>query len=55
MQFIIKVLKKPDTRAERFSVYSLIHSDHFYSASSSQLLLRGAPDTARILCRATAS
>ena len=28
-----------------------IHSDHFYSASSSPLLLRGAPDTARILCR----
>ena len=29
----------------------LIHSDHFYSASSSPLLLRGAPNTARILCR----
>src|SRR6218665_3800040 len=28
-----------------------IHSDHFYSASSSPLLPRGAPDTARILCR----
>src|SRR6218665_1404350 len=28
-----------------------IHSDHFYSASSSPLLLRSAPDTARILCR----
>jgi len=27
---------------------SKIHSDHFYSASSSPLLLRGAPDTARI-------
>jgi len=27
------------------------HSDYFYSASSSLLLLRGAPDSARILCR----
>ena len=25
-------------------VYSFIHSVHFYSASSSPLLLRGAPD-----------
>jgi len=30
---------------------SFIHSDHFYSAPSSPLLLRSAPDTARILCR----
>src|SRR6218665_903744 len=30
---------------------SFIHSDHFHSASSSPLLLRGAPDTPRILCR----
>src|SRR6218665_411492 len=28
-----------------------IHSGHFYSASSSPLLLRVAPDTARILCQ----
>src|SRR6218665_3693162 len=28
-----------------------IHSDHFYSASSSPLLLRSAPDTAQILCQ----
>jgi len=28
----------------------LIHSVYFYSASSSPLLLRTAPDTARILC-----
>jgi len=28
-----------------------IHSDYFYSTSSSLLLLRSAPDTARILCR----
>ena len=25
-------------------IHSFIHSDHFYSASSSPLLLRGAPD-----------
>src|SRR6218665_3449723 len=30
---------------------SIIHSGNFYSASSSPLLLRGAPDTSRILCR----
>src|SRR6218665_2308834 len=30
---------------------SFIHSDHFYGASSSPLLLRSAPDIARILCR----
>src|SRR6218665_1717181 len=30
---------------------SYIHSGYFYSAYSSPLLLRGAPDTARILCR----
>src|SRR6218665_1270195 len=30
---------------------SFIHSGYFYSASSSPLPLRGAPDTARILCR----
>src|SRR6218665_1250019 len=28
-----------------------IHSCYFYSTSSSPLLLRGAPDTAQILCR----
>src|SRR6218665_916827 len=31
--------------------HSFIHSGYFYSASSSPLLLRGAPDTAWILCR----
>ena len=30
---------------------SFIHSGYFYSASSTPLLLRGAPKTARILCR----
>jgi len=30
---------------------SFIHSGYFYSASSNPLLLRGAPDTALILCR----
>jgi len=33
------------------SIRSFIHSGYFYSASSSPLLLSGAPDTARILCR----
>src|SRR6218665_935340 len=32
-------------------IHSFIHSGHFYSASSSPLLLRSAPDTARIMCR----
>src|SRR6218665_822603 len=32
-------------------IHSFIHSDHFYSASLGPLLLRSAPDTARILCR----
>src|SRR6218665_1540593 len=30
---------------------SFIHSEYFCSTFQSQLLLRGAPDTARILCR----
>ena len=39
-------------RKKKFAVSkSFIHSDHFYSVSSSPLLLRSAPDTARILCR----
>src|SRR6218665_253830 len=46
-----------ETEAERdchrFSgiFHSFIHSGYFYSALSSPLLLRSAPDTARILCR----
>src|SRR6218665_1631434 len=32
-------------------VRQLIHSGHFHSASSNPLLLRGAPETARKLCR----
>ena len=32
-------------------LHSFIHSGYFYIASSSPVLLRGAPDTARILCR----
>ena len=35
----------------RYTAISFIHSDNFYSASSSPLLLRSAPDTARIPCR----
>src|SRR6218665_1561613 len=34
-----------------YELNSFIHSGYFYSDSSSPLLLRGAPDTARILCR----
>src|SRR6218665_3449750 len=33
------------------SGHCAIHSGHFYSASSSPILLGSAPDTARILCR----
>src|SRR6218665_3703754 len=32
-------------------INSFIHSGYFYSASSRTLLLRGAPDTAWILCQ----
>ena len=32
-------------------IHSFIRSSYFYSTSSSPLLLRGSPDTARILCR----
>src|SRR6218665_400182 len=33
------------------TVHAFIHLGYFYSASSSPLLLRGAPDNARILCQ----
>jgi len=33
------------------SFHTFIHSRYFYSASSSPLLLRGAPDAAQILCQ----
>jgi len=33
-----------------YSFIHLIHSGYFYSASLSPLLLRGPPDTTRILC-----
>jgi len=32
-------------------IHSFIHSGYFHSASSSPLLLLGASDTTRILCR----
>src|SRR6218665_391470 len=35
----------------RLCMYSFIHLGYFYSASSSLPLLRGAPNTALILCR----
>ena len=34
----------------RDHISSFIHSGYLYSASSGPLLLRGAPDTARIMC-----
>ena len=37
--------------ASMISIRSFIHSGNFYSSSLSSLLLRGFPDTARILCR----
>jgi len=40
------------SRHPRYSP-SFIHSGHFYSAPSSPLLLRSAPDIERILCRST--
>jgi len=36
---------------KRWDKHTHIHPGYFYSASSSLLLLRGAPDTARILRR----
>ena len=35
---------------QRLLFIHAIHSGYFYSASSSPILLKGAPDTARILC-----
>src|SRR6218665_1977409 len=48
--------KQIDRRPEQDEVihsfiHSFIHSGYYYSPSSSPLLLRGAPDTAQILCR----
>ena len=40
-----------DAISKNMMLYSVIHSGHFYSAASSLLLLKSAPDTARILCR----
>src|SRR6218665_479605 len=42
------------TQALDLFIHSFIHSGYFNSASSSPLLLRGAPGTARILCRSFA-
>ena len=39
------------TSRQNIYIYIFIHSGYFYSASSRPLLLRGASDTARILCR----
>src|SRR6218665_1205824 len=42
---------KSQPRNCNFKHNSFIHSFYFYSTSLSPLLLRGAPDTVRILCR----
>src|SRR6218665_815900 len=42
---------EPKDYDESNNIHSFIHSDHFYSASSSPLLLRSASDTTGILCR----
>src|SRR6218665_1717447 len=43
--------KSPPPPPTYTPTHSFIHSGYFYSASSSPLLLRGAPDTVLILCR----
>src|SRR6218665_77396 len=48
MQMHADRIRFSDTRS---AVPVFIHSDYFYSASSSPLLLRGAPNTAWILCQ----
>ena len=45
LSFIIDI-NAPKRIQLQFSYNSFIHSDYFYSASSSPLLLRGALDTA---------
>src|SRR6218665_878742 len=42
------VCSKMKTYYVHFTLF--VHSGHFYSTSLSMLLLRSAPDTARILC-----
>src|SRR6218665_3948127 len=46
-----EALLRPSIFYYRNSLVLFIHSGHFYIASSSPLLLRSAPDTARKLCR----
>ena len=50
-QFLPFLLPRRTPFVFRPTTHSFIHSDHFYSASSSPLQLRGDPDTARMLCR----
>src|SRR6218665_1047586 len=40
-----------EVRSQKPTKIRFIHSGYFYSASSSPLLLRGASNTARILCQ----
>ena len=43
--------KRMNPGRKTYNLLLLIYSFYFYSAPSSPLLLRGAPNTARILCR----
>jgi len=51
IEFSKKIVHLAEIRRDFKFIHSFIHSDHFYSAFSSPLLLRSAPDAARILCR----
>src|SRR6218665_1466641 len=48
------ICKKATCNRINITLYSFIHSGYFCSAASNPLLLRGAPDTAQILCRSFA-
>ena len=48
---LVEIATHDDSQPGNFSSYSFIHSGYFYSASTGLLLLRGAPETARILCQ----
>jgi len=48
---LICSFEKSEKHEVKVYIHSFIHSEYLYSASSSPLLLRGASDTSRILCR----
>src|SRR6218665_739010 len=52
LQYYREIVQSKRFAQSRYTLTaSFIHSGYFYSTSSSPLLLRGAPDTALILCR----